>query len=44
MHDVMHAIVVYMTHSECVAHCNCASGVLNAYVCMSDTQSSSVAP
>ena len=36
MHNVMHAIVqLYMTLSDCVARCNCASGVLDAYVCMS---------
>ena len=35
MHDVMHAIVLYITQSVCVAHCNCASGMFNAYVCMS---------
>ena len=28
MHDVMHVIVLYMT-------LNCASGVFNAYACMS---------
>ncbi len=32
MHDVMHVIVLYMTQST---DCICASGVINAYVCMS---------